>query len=499
MSGASEVQAGRAASARPRTFAIRTFGCQMNEHDSERLAGSLVADGLVPADDLESADVVVFNTCCVRENADNRFFGHLGNLKAVRERRPDMQIAVGGRLAQLRGEDIRRRATHVDVVFGTQNLGRLPALLRRSAVEGPTVEVPAPRARSERPAGGPPRGAGSGRPGEAADDAASDDGAPPLAAVRDVPYAAWVTIQAGCDNSCSFCVVPAVRGPEVSRPFEVVVGEVAELARRGVTEVTLLGQNVNSYGRDLTRRRPLFADLLRAVGAVEGIRRVRFTSPHPKDLRPETVAAMAEAPSVCNHLHLPLQSGSDRVLADMRRGYTAERYLERLAAARRAVADLAVTTDLIVGFPGESEADFERTLEVVAEAAYESAYTFVFSPRPGTRAAGMVDRYVPPEVTADRFERLRVVVERSALAAHRARVGRTEEVVVEGPSKRDPAMTTGRTTQNKLVHFAARGQAPAAGSYAEVLVRGAAPHHLLGEWVATTRGPAHRRRIAVAA
>ena len=321
--------------------------------------------------------------------------------------------------------------------------------------------------------------------------------------MRDVPYAAWVTIQAGCDNSCAFCIVPAVRGPEVSRPFDALVDEVGQLARRGVTEVTLLGQNVNSYGRDLTRRRPLFADLLRAVGRVEGIRRVRFTSPHPKDLRPETIAAMAETPTVCNHLHLPLQSGSDAVLAAMRRGYTAERYLARLRAARQAIPDLAVTTDLIVGFPGEGDADFERTLEVVAEAAYDGAYTFIFSPRPGTRAAAMGDRFVPRQVVAERFERLRVVVERSALAAHRARIGATEEVMIEGPSKRDPTTTTGRTSQNKLVHFRPPHDAPAPasapGSYAEVRVTAAAPHHLVGEWVAATAVPAHRRRIPVAA
>ncbi|HAM02932.1 MAG TPA: tRNA (N6-isopentenyl adenosine(37)-C2)-methylthiotransferase MiaB, partial [Acidimicrobiaceae bacterium] len=249
-------------------------------------------------------------------------------------------------------------------------------------------------------------------------------------------------------------------------------------------------QNVNSYGRDLTRRRPLFAELLRAVGSVDGIRRVRYTSPHPKDLRPETMAAMAETAAVCEHLHLPLQSGSNRVLASMRRGYTAERYLERLAAARARVPDLAVTTDVIVGFPGETEDDFAETLAVTAEAAYDSAYTFIFSPRPGTRAAEMADRFVDREVVAERFERLRVVVERSALARHRARVGRVEEVLVEGPSKRDPAVRTGRTRQNKLVHFPPGPEGgPPVGAYVEVDVTGAAPHHLIGELV-TARLPA---------
>ncbi len=471
----------RAGDGRPRTFHIRTFGCQMNEHDSERLAGALVADGLVATPDMESADVVVFNTCCIRENADNKFYGHLGNLKALRESRPDMQIAVGGCLAQMDKEKVRERAGHVDVVFGTHNLTSAPALLRRAAVEGPIVEI-------------------LDEPVPVGEPTAADQQTAALAAVRDLPYAAWVTIQTGCDNSCAYCIVPAVRGPEVSRTVVDLVAEVEELARRGVTEVTLLGQNVNSYGRDLTRRRPIFGDLLRATGAVEGIRRVRFTSPHPKDLRPEVISAMAETPEVCNHLHLPLQSGSDLVLSAMRRGYTAERYLDRLAAARAGIDDLAVTTDLIVGFPGETEDDLERTLEVAAEAQFDSAYTFVFSPRPGTRAAAMEDLFLPPEVTAERMERLRSVVERSALIKHAERVGRVEEVVVEGPSKRDPSITTGRTGQNKLVHFATTGDRPVAnGSYATVLVNDAARHHLTGELVEVTARPSHRVRIPVSA
>jgi len=460
-----------------RTFHIRTFGCQMNEHDSELLAGLLMADGLEPTEDLEQADVVVLNTCCIRENADNKFYGQLGRLKELHDRRPDIQIAVGGCLAQKDREAVRRRAGHVDVVFGTHNLGRAPALLRQAAAGGPVVEVlDAPM----------PDNAGAL--------------APALSAPRPVSFAAWVTIQMGCDNSCAFCIVPQVRGPEVSRPFTDVVQEVQGLAAGGVTEVTLLGQNVNSYGRDVTRRRPLFGELLRAVGGVEGIRRVRYTSPHPKDLRPETIAAMAETPSVCEHLHLPLQSGSDRVLAAMRRGYSAERYLARLAAARAAVEDLAVTTDIIVGFPGETDDDFERTLEVAAEAAYDSAYTFIFSSRPGTRAATMADRAVPDDVVAERFERLRVVVERSALARHRARIGRVEEVLVEGPSKRDPGVVTGRTRQNKLVHFAPPPTGvPGAGAYADVRVREAAPHHLLGDLVRVTAPSRIRLRIPVSA
>jgi len=458
-----------------RTFHIRTFGCQMNVHDSERLAGLLIADGLEPTDDVEHADVVLLNTCCIRENADNKLYGYLGWLKSLRDTRPGMQIAVGGCLAQNDRDSVRRRAGHVDVVFGTHNLTRAPALLRQAADTGPLVEI---------------------LDSPAAEDAPTLPLA--LSAARELPYTAWVTIQMGCDNSCAFCIVPHVRGPEVSRPFADLVAEVAGLSGRGVTEVTLLGQNVNSYGRDLTRRRPLFAQLLRAVGAVEGIRRVRFTSPHPKDLRPETIEAMAETPAVCEHLHLPLQSGSDRVLSAMRRGYRAERYLERLAAARAAIPDLAVTTDIIVGFPGETEADFERTLEVAAEASYDSAYTFIFSPRPGTTAAAMSAAFVPDAVVAERFERLRLVVERSALLRHQARIGRVEEVIVEGPSSRDPEMLTGRTRQNKLVHFAPPGtETPGPGAYAEVRVTDAAPHHLRGELVRVTATARSRVRMRI--
>jgi tRNA-2-methylthio-N6-dimethylallyladenosine synthase len=453
----------------------------MNDHDSERLAGLLTADGLVSTPDMEAADVVVFNTCCIRENADNKFYGHLGNLKTLREQRPDMQIAVGGCLAQMDKGRIRERASHVDVVFGTHNLTDAPDLLRRAARSGPIVEIldePLPESNLS----------------------AQGQQAAAVGAVRDLPYAAWVTIQMGCNNSCAFCIVPSVRGGEVSRSMDDLVAEVRTLADRGVTEVTLLGQNVNSYGRDITRRAPLFADLLRLVSAVDGIRRVRFTSPHPKDLRPETIAAMAETPEVCDHLHLPLQAGSNATLMAMRRGYTAERYLARLADARAAISDLAVSTDLIVGFPGETEDDFERTLEVAAEANYDSAYTFVFSPRPGTRAAAMQDRFVPSEMAAERMERLRAVVERSALVRHRARIGKVEEVLVEGPSKRDPSVITGRTGQNKLVHFEpVEGRPIAIGSFAEVRVTGSARHHLFGELIEVTAPPRHRTRIPVVA
>jgi tRNA-2-methylthio-N6-dimethylallyladenosine synthase len=453
---------------RPRRYVVRTFGCQMNEHDSERLTGLLEADGMIAADDVAEADVVVLNTCCIRENADNRLYGTLGHLKSLKDARPGMQIAVGGCLAQKDRDLIQQRAPYVDVVLGTHNTASAVDLLHRAALDGPVMEI-----------------------------LEESDAFPSALPVRrDVAWSSWVTIQIGCDNSCAFCIVPSVRGVEISRPFADVVAEVETLAAQGVTEVTLLGQNVNSYGRDLTRRRPLFAELLAAVGAVDGIRRVRYTSPHPKDLRPETIAAMAEVDAVCEHLHLPLQSGSDRILAAMRRGYTGARYLEKLAAARVAVPDLAVSTDIIVGFPGETEDDFARTLEVVAEAAYDSAYTFLFSPRPGTEAFDLTERFVPAAVAAERFERLRVVVERSALAKHRERIGRTEEVLVEGPSRKQPDVLAGRTRQNKLVHFTSE-QALARGTFVEVDVTGAAPHHLRGELVAVTARPRHRTRIAV--
>jgi len=485
-----------------RSYYIRTFGCQMNEHDSGRIAALLDEEGMVPSADPEAADVIVLNTCCIRENADQKLYGHLGHLKTLKDRRPDLQIAVGGCLAQKDRDAIQQKAPWVDAVWGTHNISRAPALLDRArSTRQPAFEVL---------------------------DGAGDDGAEFPTALpirRDAGWAAWVTIQIGCDNHCAFCIVPSVRGPEASRPFGQLVAEVAELAAAGTVEVTLLGQNVNSYGRDLTTRlrsdpdwrraadlagpawaaaeapraRPLFADLLRAVGELEGIRRVRFTSPHPKDLRPETIASMAEVPAVCPHLHLPLQSGSDRILAAMHRGYTSARYLDRLAATRRGVEDLAVTTDIIVGFPGETEADFERTLEVAAEARYDSAYTFIYSPRPGTEAAAWTDRFVAADVVAARFERLRVVVERSALARHEARVGRVEEVLFEGPSKRDPAMASGRTAQNKLVHVPAPPGALPAGTWADVRITGAAPHFLRGELVEVTARPSHRTRIPVVA
>ncbi len=456
----------------------------MNEHDTERIAGLLEDDGMTSADAMESADVIVLNTCCIRENADNKLYGQLGHLKRLKQARPDMQIAVAGCLAQKDRELIQERASHVDVVFGTHNVHRAAELIGASA-DGPLIEILEEAVEDDR-----------------------DSFPSALPVRRDAPYAAWMTIQMGCDNSCAFCIVPSVRGAEISRPMELLVSEAVDLVANGVTEITLLGQNVNSYGRDLQRRRrqagervslrPLFADLLRSVGAVDGIERIRFTSPHPKDLRPETIEAMAEVPAVCEHLHLPLQSGSDRVLAAMHRGYTAERYLERLRAARAAVDDLAVSTDIIVGFPGETEDDFEQTLLVAAEAEYDSAFTFVFSPRTGTEAAEMAEQYCDPDEVRDRFERLRAVVDRSSRRGNQARVGHREEVVVEGPSKKDPGVLTGRTRQNRLVHFPSP-QKLKPGTFATVDVTASGAHHLRGELAEVTAPPRWRTRIPVAA
>lgn len=469
-----------------RSFIVRTFGCQMNDHDSERIAGLLQADGLTEVENQSDADIVVLNTCCIRENADNKLYGSLGWLRSWKNEREGRQIVVSGCLAQKDRDIVASKAPWVDVVMGTHNVHRAAELVQHAGRHGQITEI--------------------------LDQAVIDDHAlfpSALPARREHGYNAWVTIQIGCDNSCAFCIVPSVRGVEISRPFDEVVAEVRALAADGVTEVTLLGQNVNSYGRDLqlaarqsgdddARLRPLFTELLIALGQVEGIRRVRFTSPHPKDMRPETFAAMAATPAVCEHLHYPLQSGSDRMLAAMHRGYTAERYLSRLAQAREVVPDLAVSTDIIVGFPGESEVDFQATMAVAAEANYDYAYCFIFSPRDGTEAALMTDKFIDPSIVADRFARLRVVVERSALAKHEARVGRIEEVLIEGPSKRDPSAISGRTRQNKLVHFAS-SEPLRVGSYGMVEVTSAAPHHLNGRFLELTAEPLHKRRIPVLA
>lgn len=465
----------------------------MNVHDSERIAGLLDADGMEETSDVEQADVVVLNTCCIRENADNKLYGHLGHLKSVKERNPNLQIAVAGCLAQKEREGVQERAPYVDVVFGTHNVGRAVELLHESKQSGPLLEL------LEQ----------------------SDEFPSALPVQRDVAHSAWMVIQIGCDNSCAFCVVPSVRGKEISRPFGELVTEAEQLARDGVGEITLLGQNVDSYGRDITtslrketspdapflagpvwhsekpRARAIFSDLLRAIGEVEGISRVRFVSPHPKDIRLDTMEAMAETASVCPHLHFPLQSGSARVLAAMHRGYTPEKYLERLWMARSVVDDLAVTTDIIVGFPGETDSEFNETLELVANAEFDGAFTYIFSPRGGTEAAGMQELFVPEDIVKERFARLQEVVGRSARLKHSERIGLIEEVLIEGPSKRGDGRLFGRTRQNKLIHFTSSPLS--AGALAMVRVIDAGAHSLQGELIEVVSTPKHRRRIPVSA
>jgi tRNA-2-methylthio-N6-dimethylallyladenosine synthase len=416
---------------RPRTYAVRTFGCQMNEHDSQRAAGLLEAVGYRAATDPDTADLVLLNTCAVRENADERLYGTLGHLKAIKEERrsggEDLTIVVGGCLAQKDGAALAARAPWVDVVYGTHNLGNLPDLLARADADHlPVVELL--EALEVFPSALPAR--------------------------RGVRHHAWVAISVGCDNSCSFCIVPALRGPERSRPVTEVIAEVRSLVADDVIEVTLLGQNVNSYGRDLGGR-ALFADLLHALGEVEGLERVRFTSPHPHDFTLDVLEAMARTPNVMPHLHLPLQSGSDTVLRAMRRSYRQARYLELVARTREMIPDAALTTDIIVGFPGETEEDFLATLDVVEQVRFDQAFTFQYSPRPGTDAATMVDRFIDPDTVAHRYRRLEERVRLHSLEAHQRLVGTTQELLMEGPSRTDGTRWSGRTPGNHLVHLPA--------------------------------------------
>jgi tRNA-2-methylthio-N6-dimethylallyladenosine synthase len=427
------------------------------------MAGMLEAEGYVRADGPESADIVLFNTCCIRENADQRLYGNLGHMKRIKDERAGMRIVVGGCLAQKDRSLIQKKAPYVDVVLGTHNLGSLPRLLRESA-QRPAFEIL--EQTEVFPSALPTR--------------------------RNSPWHAWVSISMGCNNSCTFCIVPAVRGREVSRRAGEIAQEVQGLVDDGVVEITLLGQNVNSYGRDLDGR-PMFSRLLRTLDEIPGLERIRFTSPHPKDFREDSVAAMAECRSVCEHIHLPLQSGSDRVLRAMKRAYSRKKYMEKIAMVRDAIPDIAITTDIIVGFPGETEEDFEQTLEVVAEAQYDAAYTFQYSARPMTKAADM-DGHLPKEIVQQRFERLVALQEEISLARNRRMVGREEEVVLEGPSKKDSAKVTGRTRTNKLVHFEAPAQGPVTGgAFATVRITAAHPHHLEGEPL----GPVARRRRGV--
>jgi tRNA-2-methylthio-N6-dimethylallyladenosine synthase len=434
-----------------RRFLLRTFGCQMNEHDSERIAGLLSADGFVPTEEASDAHVVIFNTCAIREKADDRLYGNLGHLRPLKVANPALRIVVAGCLAQKDQGEIQRRAPWVDVVIGTHALPGLLDLLRLAETDGPQMDV---------------REVTEVFPSA-------------LPARREVAHHAWVSIAVGCDNACTFCIVPLVRGPQRSRAVGDVLAEVQGLARRGVVEVTLLGQNVNTFGRDLTvpgsSRRPLFADLLRAVNGVEGIRRIRFTSPHPHDFTPDVIDAMAEGDKVCEHIHFPLQSGSDRVLKAMRRSYRSARYLGWLERIRESIPEVAVTTDIIVGFPGETEEDFGATLDVVQRARFDQAYTFQYSPRPGTLAGTMPDQ-IPKDLVQERFERLVALQERIALEKMGAMRGRTVEVLIEGTGRKGGVQ--GRTRTNKVVHVP--GEIPP-GTFLHARIVSAHPHHLVGE------------------
>ena len=436
-----------------RTYQVRTYGCQMNVHDSERIAGLLESHGYVRADADRQADVVVLNTCAVRENADNKLYGNLGHLASVKRTHVGMQIAVGGCLAQKDREHIVARAPWVDVVFGTHNVDALPALLRRASV-AKEAQVEIEESLRTFPSTLPSR--------------------------RESAYAAWVAISVGCNNTCTFCIVPSLRGRERDRRPGEILAEVEALVADGVIEVTLLGQNVNAYGAEFGER-DAFADLLRAVGAVPGIERVRFTSPHPRDFTRQVIAAMADTPTVMPSLHMPLQSGSDRILRTMRRSYRRDRFLAILDEVRQSIPDAAITTDIIVGFPGETEADFADTLEVVEAARFSAAFTFQYSPRPGTPAAEMADQ-IPKHVVQERYERLIEAVERIAWEENLRLVGTTAEVLVaEGEGRKDDQTQrmTGRARDGRLVHFTGAASARP-GDCVQVVLESAAPHHLTG-------------------
>ena len=443
----------------PRTYQVRTYGCQMNVHDSERLTGLLEEAGYVAAAEGDTADVVVFNTCAVRENADNRLYGNLSHLVPVKAGHPGMQIAVGGCLAQKDQGEILTRAPWVDVVFGTHNIGSLPVLLERARLEQ-EAQVEIKEALEVFPSTLPTK--------------------------RDSAYSAWVSVSVGCNNTCTFCIVPALRGKEKDRPPGDILDEVRALVDQGVLEITLLGQNVNAYGSDFGDREA-FSTLLRACGEVAGLERVRFTSPHPRDFTDDVIEAMAQTPNVMHQLHMPLQSGSDAVLQRMRRSYRQDRYLGIIDRVRAAMPDAAITTDIIVGFPGETEADFQQTLHVVREARFAGAFTFQYSKRPGTPAAAMPDQ-VPRAVVQERYERLVELADDIAWSENRAQLGRVVEVLVavgEGRKDDRTERRSGRAPDNRLVHVAvdpALGT-PRPGDIVTAEVTYAAPHHLVADRV----------------
>ncbi|MGH8909309.1 MAG: tRNA (N6-isopentenyl adenosine(37)-C2)-methylthiotransferase MiaB [Egibacteraceae bacterium] len=433
----------------------------MNEHDSERAAGVLETMGYRPAPDAESAGLVLFNTCAIRENADNKLYGQLSQLKPLKLADPEKRIVVGGCLAQKDQGTLIERAPWVDVVYGTHNMGRLPDLLAQAdSTAVPVVEI------LEHTEMFPSA----------------------LPARREVRHHAWVSISIGCNNTCTFCIVPLLRGPEKSRRLGEILGEVRELVADGVREITLLGQNVNSYGRDLVfrdveahgpRNRTLFARLLHSLGDIDGLARVRFTSPHPKDFTSDVFAAMRDVPNVCEQLHLPLQSGSDRILRRMQRSYRSSRYLSLVAEARETIPGVAISTDIIVGFPGETEEDFQETLAVAEAARFDSAFTFKYSKRPGTKAVEL-DGHVRPDVVDERFTRLVQLTRALSAVSHARQVGRVAELLIEGPSKTDARRMSGRTRENRLVHVPVTLDA-LPGALVHARLTEAAAHYLIGE------------------
>ena len=437
-----------------RTYQVRTYGCQMNVHDSERLAGLLESAGYVAADDGTVADVVVFNTCAVRENADNKLYGNLSHLVPIKAENPGMQIAVGGCLAQKDQGTILEKSPVVDVVFGTNNIGALPVLLERARVMN-EAQIEIKEALETFPSALPTK--------------------------RDSAYSAWVSVSVGCNNTCTFCIVPALRGMEKDRRPGAILAEIEALVAEGVLEITLLGQNVNAYGIEFGDREA-FGKLLRACGRVDGLERVRFTSPHPRDFTDDVIAAMAETANVMPSLHMPMQSGSDRILQSMRRSYRQDRYLSIIDNVRVAMPDAAITTDIIVGFPGETEADFEETMHVVREARFAGAYTFQYSQRPGTPAATMPDQ-IPREVVQERYVRLIELVKEIAWRENQRLEGSVVEVLIakgEGKKDAETERLSGRSRDNRLVHVGLRAELPTPrpGDIVLAEITHAAPHHL---------------------
>lgn len=442
-----------------RTYEVRTYGCQMNVHDSERITGMLESDGYVPAPEGTTPDLIVFNTCAVRENADNKLYGNLSHLVPIKEMNPGMQVAVGGCLAQKDQGEILRKSPVVDVVFGTHNLGSLPILLQRARIER-EAQVEIAESLVEFPSSLPTK--------------------------RDALYSAWVSVSVGCNNTCTFCIVPALRGKEKDRRAGEILAEIQALVDDGVLEVTLLGQNVNAYGSDLGDREA-FGKLLTACGEIEGLERVRFTSPHPRDFTDDVIEAMAQTPNVMPQLHMPLQSGSDEVLRRMKRSYRQERYMGIIERVRAAMPHASITTDIIVGFPGETEEDFQETLKVVQEVRFTGAYTFQYSKRPGTPAATM-DNQIPRDVVQDRYERLVAVVNQIAWEENLRLVDSSVEVLVaqgEGRKDRNTNRLSGRAADGRLVHLNMGEHVARPGDFVQGRIISAAPHHLVADATST--------------